>query len=113
MKILILLSILIILLPTVNAQTLDKFNLEEKEQFGYTISSIGDLNGDGVNDIAVGAYHDDDGGYNTGAVYILFLNSDGTVKSHQKISSTEGMDLRASRTLLLIAFIMCNSYLFT
>ena len=25
-----------------------------------------------------------------GAVWVLFLNSDGTVKSHQKISDTEG-----------------------
>ena len=64
--------------------------LEPYDAFGRAIANIGDFNGDSVTDIAVGAYHDDDGGYNTGAVYILFLNPDGTVKSSQKISSIEG-----------------------
>ena len=64
--------------------------LDPYDAFGRAISSIGDFDGDGITDIVVGAYHDDDGGYNTGAVYILFLNSDGTVKNSQKISSTEG-----------------------
>ena len=39
--------------------------------------------------MAVGAYGDDDGGSATVAVYILLMNSDGTVKSTQKISATE------------------------
>ena len=43
-----------------------------------------------VVDVAVGARKDDDGGSDRGAVWILFLNADGTVKSHQKISSTDG-----------------------
>ena len=64
--------------------------LDPYDAFGRAISSIGDFDDDGITDIVVGAYHDDDGGYNTGAVYILFLNSDGTVKNSQKISSTEG-----------------------
>ena len=54
--------------------------------------------GDGVADLAVGANYDDDGGVsghnspspNRGAVWILFLNSAGTVKGHAKISPTEG-----------------------
>jgi len=67
-----------------------KGKLNEDDQFGRGISNIGDFDGDGITDLAVGAYHDDDGGINTGAIYILFLNKDGTVKSHQKISATEG-----------------------
>ena len=39
--------------------------------------------------MAVGAHGDGDGGTFTGAVYILLMNSDGTVKSTQKISATE------------------------
>jgi len=64
--------------------------LEAYDAFGRSVANLGDFDGDGITDIVVGAYHDDDGGYNTGAVYILFLNSDGTVKSSQKISSSEG-----------------------
>ena len=57
--------------------------------FGHDIELIGDLDGDGVTDIAVGVPYDNDGANSAGAVYILFLNSDGTVKSSQKISSSE------------------------
>ena len=64
--------------------------LEDEDTFGIGATGIGDLDNDGVLDVAVGAARDDDGGTNRGAVYILFLNTDGTVKSHQKISDTEG-----------------------
>ncbi|MCA9076192.1 MAG: FG-GAP repeat protein [Planctomycetaceae bacterium] len=70
-------------------------NLDTFDGFGTAVSNIGDLDGDGIIDIAVGAYNDDDGGSGRGAIYVLFLNTDGTVKSHQKISSTAG-DLTAT-----------------
>lgn len=65
-------------------------DLANGDTFGIGSTGIGDLNGDGVLDIAVGASRDDDGGTNTGSVYILFMNTDGTVQSHQKISRTSG-----------------------
>jgi len=64
--------------------------LDYQDYFGSSITNIGDLNNDEVIDLAVGAYRDDDGGLNKGAVYILFLNSDGTVLSTQKISELDG-----------------------
>jgi len=64
--------------------------LDDFGGFGARLASLGDLNGDGVTDLAVGAYADDDGGTDRGAVWVLFLNSDGTVQSHQKISDTQG-----------------------
>lgn len=60
------------------------------DNFGNAVSNLGDLNGDGVADIAVGALNDDDGGTNRGAVWVLFLKADGTVSSSQKISDTDG-----------------------
>jgi len=64
--------------------------LSDSDRFGQSIAPIGDLDGDGVTDLAVGAIYDDDGGNNRGAVWILFLNADGTVKGEQKISDTQG-----------------------
>ena len=65
-------------------------SLDNSDQFGRAVAGIGDLDGDGINDIAVGAFLDDDGGSDRGAVYVLFLNADGTVKAEQKISDTAG-----------------------
>ncbi len=65
--------------------------LDNSDRFGFSSASLGDLDGDGVGDLAVGAHGDDDGGgSSSGAVWVLFLNADGTVKSHQKISNTQG-----------------------
>ncbi len=64
--------------------------LDDEDFFGVSASALGDLDGDGVTDLAVGAYRDDDGGSERGAVWVLFLQADGTVKRHQKISDTEG-----------------------
>jgi hypothetical protein len=64
--------------------------LDNGDQFGISVAALGDLDGDGVRDLAVGAVTDDDGGTDRGAVWILFLNSNGTVKAYQKVSSTSG-----------------------
>lgn len=65
-------------------------DLDNNDQFGAAVAGIGDLNGDGFRDIAVGAPFDDDGGDDRGAVWILFMNADGTVQSQQKISHQQG-----------------------
>ncbi|MBN1907948.1 MAG: FG-GAP repeat protein [Deltaproteobacteria bacterium] len=64
--------------------------LDYNYRFGSSIATIGDLDGDGIEDLAVGSPGDDGGGYGRGTLWILFLNTDGTVKTHQKISSLEG-----------------------
>ena len=64
-------------------------NLADNDQFGVSVANIGDLDGDGVNDLAVGAHLDDAGtGDNLGAVHIIFMNTDGTVKSIKEINDT-------------------------
>jgi len=65
-------------------------SLDDSDFFGQALGTVGDLDNDGVVDLAAGAARDDDGGADNGAVWILFMNSDGTVKDEQKISDTEG-----------------------
>ncbi len=59
------------------------------DQFGRSVDVIGDLDDDGVPDLVVGATHDDDGGNNTGSFWVLFMNSDLTVKSSTKLSQVQ------------------------
>jgi FG-GAP repeat len=64
--------------------------LNDTDWFGGSVVALGDLDGDFTGDLAVGARGDNDGGDNRGAVYVLFLSPNGTVKTKQKISSTQG-----------------------
>lgn len=65
-------------------------DLDAGDRFARDHDVIGDVNGDGVIDYVIGARSDDDGGIDAGAVYILFMNTDGSVLSNQKISTLEG-----------------------
>ena len=59
----------------------------DSDFIGASIATIGDLNGDGFKDIAVGAPLDDTGGTDTGAVYLLFLDGAGGLLGERKIAS--------------------------
>jgi len=61
--------------------------LADGERFGTSLVNLGDLDGDGVNDLAAGAVYDGQGGHLVGAEFILFLNSDATVRSYTKITN--------------------------
>jgi len=65
-------------------------SLPDFEWFGTSIAGLGDFDGDGVEDIAVGAHGDSDGGTFRGAVWVLFMNQNGTVKAKQKINDSNG-----------------------
>lgn len=42
------------------------------DQSGYSVSSAGDINGDGIDDLAIGAPRVDSNGTDSGAVYVVF-----------------------------------------
>jgi uncharacterized repeat protein (TIGR01451 family) len=64
--------------------------LQDADFFGRSVASLGDLDGDGLGDLAVGGHADDDGGPERGAVWILLMEDDGDVKTDLKISDTAG-----------------------
>lgn len=57
--------------------------LNAGDYWGGRVANIGDLDLDGVNDIAVGSVGTDN---YTGSVWILFMNKNGTVKSTREIT---------------------------
>ncbi len=69
--------------------------LNEHDAFGSSVDFVGDVDGDGVPDLAVGASGDDSHAEDSGAAYLLFMNADGTAKSAVKITGADVPSLRA------------------
>ena len=63
-----------------------------ESRFGYAVSGIGDWNRDGFQDLAVGAPYDTEN--KMGAVWLLMLNEDGTIKESQKIGTDDSFEAR-------------------
>ncbi|MCU0436384.1 MAG: FG-GAP-like repeat-containing protein [Raineya sp.] len=53
--------------------------------FGYSVSSAGDVNGDGYSDIIIGAYEFDAGQTNEGQVYMHYGNNQDNMRSNLKL----------------------------
>ena len=59
--------------------------------FGFSVSGAGDVNGDGYDDLVVGAYYDDDNGQSSGSVYIYYGTSIGvSSNSEDKLTASDG-----------------------
>ena len=64
--------------------------LGDGDRFGGSLAALGDVDGDGKVDLAVGAEYSDDGGTNAGALWLMSLAPDGTATSAKKFSALEG-----------------------
>ena len=64
--------------------------IDSGDNFGGSLASLGDRDGDGWPELAVGATGDDDAALNAGAVWVLHLGGDGHVLSHHKITTGQG-----------------------
>ena len=57
------------------------------DQAGFSVASAGDINGDGFDDLVVGAPYGDDGGTNAGEAYVVFGKSTGFAQSSTSATS--------------------------
>jgi hypothetical protein len=62
---------------------------------GYSVSGVGDVNGDGLDDVVVGAYRNDTGGTDAGAAYVVFGQEGGlgTVNLDDVAAGTGGFQI--------------------
>ena len=64
--------------------------LDSGDQFGSALAAPGDLDGNGVPDLVIGAPGDDAGGLSRGALWIVLLESDGSVRDSRKLATGSG-----------------------
>jgi PKD repeat protein len=64
--------------------------LNNGDAFGISITSLGDMNYDGIPDIAAGSWGPDEGGTDRGAFWVFFMDNTGLPKSYQKVSTLTG-----------------------
>ncbi len=69
-----------------SANKITGISTEIAGRFGYSVTNIGDLNGDGVQDLVVGEPTGGTPALAKGSVYVLLMNSNNTVLKSEKIS---------------------------
>ncbi|HCY99836.1 MAG TPA: hypothetical protein DHV56_07580, partial [Rhodobacter sp.] len=60
------------------------------DKSGFSVSSAGDVNGDGLDDLIVGAYGDDPNGTSSGASFVVFGKTDGTTVALSDVEAGRG-----------------------
>ena len=76
---------------TINSNTSGGPVLDNADRFGNAVASLGDIDGDGVNDLAVGVgdllVGAERANSGRGVVHLVLLNSDGSTKSSQTVGN--------------------------
>ena len=66
------------------------YTLNANGHFGYSVAALGDVDGNGVVYLAEGARGNADVGSDAGAVYMIFLETNGKIKGAQQLSNLYG-----------------------
>lgn len=70
--------------------------LDDGDFFGGAVTHAGDINGDGINDLIVGARHDSDTGFDKGAVWDLLMDEDNNISDFEKIKRSKMHNIRSA-----------------
>jgi hypothetical protein len=74
-------------LPAGRATCMD--GAQDAENIGKSVTALGDFNGDGLDDVAIGTAHGDHAGPESGSVYVVFGRAP-TLGSHIALEALEG-----------------------
>lgn len=72
-------------------------HLNNSTYFGFSIANLGDIDGNGYDDIAVGAPLQNTSSSDNGSVYIILLEKDGAIKSLSRINDSHFFITRSLR----------------
>ncbi len=83
-------------LDVATEQRLAASDAENYDLFGFAVAGAGDLDGDGFDDVAIGAFGEDSLGNDSGAVYVFYGSASGIdPTTEQRLTASDGGDYAA------------------
>src|SRR6185295_2215361 len=81
--------------PLTSSQGFKILGGAEADILGWTVSTAGDVNGDGFADVVIGAPGNDDGGNSAGAAYVIFGQAGGigTINLGTPLTASQGFKI--------------------